>query len=414
MKLILKKVLTFLISTALSAYISVISLGEKYVQTTTVAAQTKWLDETHPKPSRQLTTFADRMSVPLTVVNTLHPIWQWYEWSAGSIFLVYNILTKWAVLLFVATMSPLWSIVKIPMDIHVQKGRLVVEFERVEDCSPYAQLRGEDDVHLSLLSSALIGTDPISTDVLESDEPFNRYRHIVTCTLVGLHFHRHLIADTIFCMVQNTEHTGSVFARCITIFCFNMGLNHYANAYVIFSEDIHTAATHWELVDFSRRLKRHWNSPVTMFVRTEDDQSIYQTIIQSLYDAVEAYAKANFDIIDLEEIEDIFGNTSTSELFAHLVCMVYDHSVTHQMYHTTGLSAFRTGVKDSIVGDPEIAQKIGLLVNKTTCTIESNLCLLPNSTELIQQVQNLDAWIVEKRPDAPWLRILSAAGSISN
>jgi hypothetical protein len=409
-RIILKRIVKNVICTTLSFYSLIISHGEHYLQIKTVAAQKAYLENKYPKPSRQLTPFGERLSSTITITNTLRPIFEWSAWSAGEVFLVYNALTKWALIVFVIVMTPVWNIVNVPMDNQVQKSRLVVEFEKIEEKSPYSQLRGEDDNHLRLLSTTLIGVD-----THEFEKPFNRYNHIITCTLIGVHFHRHVIADRIFCRVHASIEPGSLFARCITLFCFNMGLNNYANAYLIFSEDVKTSATNWELLDFSGRLERRWNSPVTMFGPSgKDDQSIYQQIIQSLYVAFEQYAKDTFDVLVFDEIKDIFGNTSTTDLFAHLVCMVYDHSVTHRMYHNTGLSAFRKGLTESILGDPDIAQIAGLLVDKTTCTIEANLGLLPNSTELTKSIRDLDTWIVNQRPDAPWLHILSAAGSFSN
>jgi hypothetical protein len=151
-----------------------------------------------------------------------------------------------------------------------------------------------------------------------------------------------------------------------------------------------------------------------MFEPTTEDQPIYQRILQSLYVACDRYAQNTFDMLVFEEIEDVFGTTSTTNVFAHLVCMIYDHYVTHRMYQNTGLSAFRKGFTENILGDPDIAQIAGILVNKTTCTIEVTLGLLPNSTELTNTIRDLDTWIMEQRPDAPWLHIMSAAGSFSN
>jgi hypothetical protein len=190
-----------------------------------------------------------------------------------------------------------------------------------------------------------------------------------------------------------------------------MTMNNMANAYAVFSPDLGASPSNHQITTFSRAVPMEWNSPVLM----TPDSTVYGQVLRRLFVASRDYADTEFRFTTIGGLTHLFGTDHTPTVFAHLVCIIYDHAVLHRLYHETCLSGLRKGVsRQEPDCDPDIVSDLGRLLDKVTCRLSDTIRVLPNSAPFLASIVALDSWILGQAPSAPWLHVSSSAASISN
>ena len=365
--------------------------------------------EDPPTPSYSYKSIRHMFSKPLSIYDSFVGSYHCCSCSAGWLFVLYNVLTTYVAMVYILVMGWMWQFAGQTLTPETQPAVFIQDYDKYVACSSFAQLTAQDSKTLRRLAAILspggdFGNSTYSTAI-------HRIALESCCLFIGLHTHRHIVADAIFTYIHATLPADSMLHRCVTLFCHNMDLNNMTNVYPILSPMDGASSDNRQITTFSQTVPTDWNSPILM---TSTD-TVYGTVLQRLFDAVCHYGEKEFQSTTIDGLALMFGTNSRAKVFAHFICIIYDHSVVHRLYHETNLAALRKGVSEEVRDcDTDVIKDIGALLAQVTCRMADTISLLPRSKPLLLSIMALDVWIREQPSNANWLEVATSSGSTGN
>jgi hypothetical protein len=389
------------------------------VSYTTLRSQWKAWNEP-PLAGYKGPTIGEMLASPLRFMDTMQQIPDSFVSSCGVTFIMLNSAVKILPLFMVAVVNALGPsiISSLFPDETYDRLELIEELMIGVSLSPLAGLVTLIDDHLEVRPGLvelayLLRPDGRFAD-FRNDQSLSSVATMSCNLFIGLHVHRHVIADIALQMATNNFPRDHVFVKSVNLFCVNMRLNNTLNAYTVFSERIGASAPQRNIMAYLEKLPVDWNSPATMVTPF----TLYGQLIRRLFMAFTEYGRGEFGGLQLpESAHAVFGTCDASAFFAHLVCCIFDHAAIHRMYAQTGLSSLRNGSeRKGVETNVRIARSLGPLLNKVPCTVSGNIELLPHSEKLATDVSSLDAWLRSMVSPERYmlLSVSDSSGSISN